>query len=456
MNRPNHPTIHVGTVLDNAYRLVRSMGEGGMSSLYEATHLRLNRRVVVKLLSSELSQDPESLARFRREADVTSALGHPHIIQVSDFGTAPSGEPYLVLEFLEGEDLDQRLRRVNRLALPQAFRVVKQVASALLAAHDKGIVHRDLKPANIFLISVAGERDFVKVLDFGISKVQSAVTKLTHGHTVLGTPYYMSPEQATGHSNEVDHRTDQWALSCITWQILCGKCPFQGDDSNQLLYQVVFGAPPPLLPKVPGLPSDVEYVLRRALSKHPGDRFGSIQAFAHALKNAALTNYPDERTPTPRPYSLSSFEMASDGSPLRDGPVEGSVAAALPLPQAEAEVPPVPAPVPERGAGSFAKRIGVVALAFAIVGVGGGVLLSNVLSKPEPPLSVEATEPVVPPTTIVPLPASAPSGPPGTLPGDSPADTGAPHPTLAKHPRPPHPAAKHTGETKKHPSARAR
>ena len=177
---------------------------------------------------------------------MTSQLGHPHIVQVFDFGEAPGGEPYLVMEYLEGEDLEKRIQRVGRLPPAAASHIVRQVASALSATHAKGIVHRDLKPANVFLLSVEGETDFVKVVDFGISKVRSATTKLTAALAVMGTPNYMAPEQAAGRVNDIDARTDQWALACIAYELLAGRPPFVGEDVASLLYQVIHQAPAPL------------------------------------------------------------------------------------------------------------------------------------------------------------------------------------------------------------------
>ena len=284
---PHNPNL--GVRLRDTYQLTRVIGEGGMGTVYEAIHLRLRKRMAIKVMAMELTQDPESLARFKREASITSNLGHPHIVHVSDFGTSERGQPYLVMELLEGEDLEHRLRFVPITAITETIGVVKQVASALAVAHEKGIVHRDLKPANIYLVTMPGDEDFVKVLDFGISKARSAVTKLTNNTTtVLGTPCYMSPEQAAGRSGDVDHRTDQWALACVAWEMLAGTCPFQGEDSNQILHQVTFGSPPPLFPMVPGPQSNVERVLRRALSKNQTDRYDSILRFSDALEQAAF------------------------------------------------------------------------------------------------------------------------------------------------------------------------
>ena len=283
---PQGPGL-VGTVLGGSYRITRLIGQGGMGAVYEGVQVRLERRVAIKLMARELSANPEAIARFRREAEVTSQLGHPHIVQVFDFGEAPGGEPYLVMEYLEGEDLEKRIQRVGRLPPAAVSHIVRQVSSALSATHAKGIVHRDLKPANVFLLSVEGETDFVKVVDFGISKVRSATTKLTAALAVMGTPNYLAPEQAAGRVNDIDARTDQWALACIAYELLAGRPPFVGEDVASLLYQVIHQAPAPLREVHPGLPGAFEGVLGRALSKTQAERFPTMTEFARAFEGAA-------------------------------------------------------------------------------------------------------------------------------------------------------------------------
>jgi serine/threonine protein kinase len=278
----------VGTTLEGAYRITRLIAEGGMSAVYEAVQLRLNQRLAVKVMARELSSNREALTRFHREAEITSRLRHPHLVTVMDFGTASGGRPYMAMEYLEGTDLDHRLRHVGKLPLSTAVHIAKQVASALAAAHDQGVVHRDLKPANVFLVELPGEPDFAKVLDFGISKVRAATTQLTKASSIMGTPNYMSPEQATGMIDEIDHRTDQWSLACIVWEMLAGRPPFASDDVSAVFYQVIHLEPPPLRKQVPDLPVAVEAVLHRALSKNMADRFPSIRDFASALAEAAV------------------------------------------------------------------------------------------------------------------------------------------------------------------------
>jgi serine/threonine protein kinase len=303
----------VDTVLDGAYRLTRLIFEGGMGTVYEAVQLRLNKRVAVKVMVPELATDPEALARFRREVEITSQLSHPHVIALLDFGVAPSGAPYLVMEYLDGEDLDQRLRRVQRLPLTTVSNIVGQTASALSMIHRKGVVHRDLKPANMFLLSLEGGEDFVKVVDFGISKVKTATTRLTRAFTMVGTPESMSPEQATGRVDEVDHRCDQWALACAAWRMITGTRPFAGATLTEFLQQVVSAEPPPMASLIPDAAPEVEFVLRRALAKRQDDRYPTIAAFSRAFQTAiarvvvdTATAAPALANPTTKPAPLAA------------------------------------------------------------------------------------------------------------------------------------------------------
>jgi serine/threonine-protein kinase len=298
MSAETQRDARLGTVLEGAYRITRLIGEGGMGAVYEAIQLRLNKRVAVKLMARQMAANRDALARFIREAEITSRLGHPNLVNVVDFGTSEAGEPYIVMEYLDGEDLDISLRRCGTLPVNLAVHITKQTASALAAAHAQGIVHRDLKPANVFLLHVPGELDFVKVLDFGISKVKSAGIKLTHASLAMGTPNYMSPEQAVGNVDEIDHQVDQWALACIAWEMLSGHCPFEADDVTALFFQIVNLSPQPLSPRVPDLDPEAEQVLLRALSKASKDRFPSIRDFARAFETAAVGR-PADLTPTP-------------------------------------------------------------------------------------------------------------------------------------------------------------
>jgi tRNA A-37 threonylcarbamoyl transferase component Bud32 len=403
----------IGTVLGGSYRITRLVGQGGMGAVYEGVQLRLERRVAVKLMARELSANAEAIARFRREAEVTSQLGHPHIVQVFDFGSAPTGEPYLVMEYLEGEDLEKRIARVGKMSAPAASHIIRQVASALSATHAKGIVHRDLKPANVFLLSVEGETDFVKVVDFGISKVRAAGTKLTAALAVMGTPNYMAPEQAAGRVDEIDHRTDQWALACIAYELLAGRPPFIGEDVASLLYQVIHQAPSPLANMNPGLPAALEGVLQRALSKTQGGRFQTMTEFSRAFEGAA----------TGRVAPTTAQAIAHQ-------PTVAPAAAALPAPAAAAAPTGGVAPVTtfsstagEAMVGGETLRVrpmrrwllavGGLAIA-AAAGAGAFAFISG--RSPAPVPAVTASSTAAASAAIVPArepPAAAPAAAPG-------------------------------------------
>jgi eukaryotic-like serine/threonine-protein kinase len=382
---PAAPRPLLGTTLGDAYRIVRLIGEGAMGGIYEARQLRLDKRVAIKILARELAVNGEALLRFHREAEISSQLGHPHIITVFDFGTTDSGQPYLVMEFLEGEDLASRLQRVNTLSLAAVVRIAKQVASALAETHAKGIVHRDLKPANLFLSRIQGG-DFAKVLDFGISKVRAASTSLTNASTLMGTPMYMAPEQAKGEL-ELDHWTDQWALACITYEMLSGRPPFVGDDTAALLYQVVHQDPPPLPQGDGNLPAEVEQVIRRALNKNPDERFPHVTAFARALEAAA--------TGAPVPAEPVDAAVAARASAIAPTPVETAATLASP---ADAFTP-APNPKKARGGARKLALVGVVAVAAIAVW-----LVRGPLRRAAPTASMKAA------TAVSPAPA-APSQP---------------------------------------------
>ena len=276
-----------GALIDGAYRLVRLISDGGMGTVYEAIQVRLDRRVAVKVLSGDLADDPEARARFRREVKITSKLAHPHVVQLLDFGITATGRPYLVTEYVEGEDLERRLNRVGRLSLDVALPIIRQVVSGLAAIHARAVVHRDLKPGNVLLLSMDDAADFVKLADFGISKLTTSSTALTAPSSILGTPGFMSPEQASGLAADVDHRSDQWALGAMVWYMLSGAPPFTSDSLTTLLDRVVNEAPPPLRATAPALPDGVEPVLLRALAKKRSQRYPTVTAFLRAFEAAA-------------------------------------------------------------------------------------------------------------------------------------------------------------------------
>jgi eukaryotic-like serine/threonine-protein kinase len=426
--------LSVGTILDGMYRIDGLLGEGGMGTVYAATQLRLDKRVAVKVMARELAANPEALERFRREARITSALGHPHIVQVSDFSFAPAGEPFLVMEFLEGEDLDQRLRRLRRLPAADVVRIVKQVASALAATHAKGIVHRDLKPGNIYLVEIAGEPDFVKVLDFGISKIRTATTKLTRTTSIMGTPNYMSPEQAKGKTEDIDERTDQWALACIAWECLSGEGPFVGENVPSILFQIVHEPPPSILPKVAGLPPQVEDVLVRALAKNKLERFPSVVDFAAALEAASTgATHPHSPTAAMPSQTMRFSEDEEARSPVTIQPKSTTFTQTAGEVEADDGLDPLPAKPKWMWPAIAGGAVVVSTIAFF-------ALRSPALSKPTPaaPRVPEPSAPAVfqPPPAPVPPPVPKEEAP--TAPGAAEAPR-PPTPSAGQAPTPPEP-----------------
>src|SRR6476620_2860796 len=262
------PGRNTNVVLGDSYVVGRRIARGAMGEVYLAQHVRLPGQFALKLLLPELQGNQDAFARFCREAEIMSQLRHPNIVQIFDFNLAPDARPYFVMEYLQGRDLEARLRGDGSMPLPAVARIVDAVASALALAHAHGVVHRDLKPANIFLATVDGQTDeLVKVLDFGISKVRSAAAQISQAVDLLGTPSYMAPEQARGQTDAIDGRTDQFALAAITYRMLTGQDPFQGDDTAAVLYQVVHEDPPPLSLFLPTDwdPRPLQAVLARAM-----------------------------------------------------------------------------------------------------------------------------------------------------------------------------------------------
>jgi serine/threonine protein kinase len=281
---PEQATIAPGTVLHGSFRVLRLIAAGGMAAIYAATHTRLAGRYAVKVLHAEAAEMGSMVERFRREAEITSALRHPHIVQVLDFNQMDDGRPYMVMEYLDGADLRARLGGGKTIPLHRAAIIVEQVAEALAAAHTVGVTHRDLKPENLFCVAVPGsDKEFVKVLDFGMSKIRHA-SKLTADATVLGTPPYMSPEQALGQIDAIGPATDQFALAAILYEMLSGEIAFYAATVPAVLDAVITRDPFPLVgPEL----AAVDRVVRVGLAKEKSERFPDILAFARAVRAAA-------------------------------------------------------------------------------------------------------------------------------------------------------------------------
>lgn len=265
------------------YEIVRCIGVGGMGAVFEATHTMLRKRVALKTLHANLVRSDAARERFLREAETVARIRHPNVVDITDVGVE-GGVPYLVMEYLEGDDLAKVLERTGRLTPAEAADTLVPVISGLVAVHRLGIVHRDIKPENILLSRDAHGGFVPKLLDFGVSKDLDASLRsgLPPLHTVTGTPHYMSPEQARG-SASLDSRTDQYAVGILLFQCLSGVRPYDSESLLELLHLIDTGEHPSLRTYAADLPVELEQVVHRAMARHPRDRFETTEAFGRAL-----------------------------------------------------------------------------------------------------------------------------------------------------------------------------
>ncbi|MFZ4579486.1 MAG: serine/threonine-protein kinase [Myxococcota bacterium] len=284
-------TLGPGSTIGTTWVVERLLGKGGMGAVWLARHQRLGqKRAAIKVLLGAGLKD-EAYRRFAREAEIATRIGHPNIVDVLDMAALDTGEPYIVLEYLQGETLRDRLRRVGRLPFAEVAALTRQIGSALLAAHRHDVVHRDLKPENVFLVPTDSGgviHDHVKVLDFGISKLRGSQSLQTQEAAILGTPQYMAPEQARGQNSAVEPRTDQFALAVMVYEMLAGRPPWSADTPLGLLFQVVNADTPPLHAEVPEAPGHAVQAIERALAKDAHKRFADIGAFVEALTGQPL------------------------------------------------------------------------------------------------------------------------------------------------------------------------
>ncbi len=292
----HEPESLIGSLLGERYQLLRLIGQGGMGAVYLATHVIIGKQIAVKVLSPDYSSNPADVQRFLGEARAASLIRHDHVVDIADFGYTPQGQAYLVMEYLEGEDLSHTLQRDVRMGWFRVSNLIMQIGSALAAAHAKGIVHRDMKPENCFRVKREGDEDFIKVLDFGIAKiVDDRFKKGEHSLTIeggiIGTPEYIAPELCRG--LKADTRVDIYALGIIMYRMLTGVVPFRTDTDNYMavLSQHLTDLPRPLSEQAPDaqIPAKIEQIVLRALEKDPNNRYQTVEELIAALREAQLT-----------------------------------------------------------------------------------------------------------------------------------------------------------------------
>jgi serine/threonine protein kinase len=358
----------VGQTLKGTYLVERQLAAGGMGVIYQASHVRLPKRYAIKVLTRELARNENVLTRFRREAEIVAALGHPHIVDVIDFDSLDTGQMYMVMEFLNGEDLADRLRR-GPLELASAVRVFIDICDALHKAHGQGVVHRDLKPANIFLITRSGRDDYAKVLDFGISKIlEAAGTQMTMEQSVMGTPSYRSPEQAAGEISHIDQRTDIFALGTILYECLTGQCAYPGTTPLAVISKIANEEPPRLLQARPDLPVALQNVILKAMSKRREDRYGTASEMLQEL--IVASGLPPDQLG--RPITNPALGGSSQQIPVQrtQPPHHQSTLSAA---ASESQIPPTRHPSTMGAAGGGSKLWMALVGLLAVAGVGIGV-----------------------------------------------------------------------------------
>jgi serine/threonine protein kinase len=300
--RQRHTDLPTGTLVGAHYQVEGKLGEGAMGAVYAAIHLGLGKRVAIKVIAPKLCVDPSAIERFEQEARTVAQLAHPAIVDVSNIGVLSDGRSYFVMEWLHGEDLRARLDR-GPLTLHEALDILAQIAEALDAAHRRGVIHRDLKPENTFLVNLGRGRPMVKLLDFGLAKLAGSddvrVAKTSSGQ-LLGTPYYMSPEQCRGRG--VDHRTDIYALGCMAYELVCGTVPFDADNAAELIAMHLHTEPPrPSALRSP-IPRDLDALLRSMIDKDADRRptVADAEKVIYAVRRAFTDQVWSEAAPRRR------------------------------------------------------------------------------------------------------------------------------------------------------------
>ncbi len=383
------------------YRVVQKLGEGGMGTVYLGEHTLLGRPAAIKVLQPSLSTHDEVVQRFFNEARAVTRIADPGIVQVFDFGHQPGVGAFIVMELLDGESLDGRLRRIGALGALETLRLMRLICGSLGTAHAKGIVHRDLKPENLFIVKdpgvPGGERP--KILDFGIAKLagdESSVVKTRTG-AVMGTPTYMSPEQCSG-SAIVDHRSDVYTIGCVMFTMLTGRPPFEGPGPGDLIAAHLRELPPFAASRVPGLPGSIDRILQRCLAKSPAERFQSMAELVNelaAVEHALFTSPAaiPAAWPSNHPYPSNPSNPSSPTNPttLRDASGQAS---------GRMRTVAAGAPGRRRAAGLITAVVLVVGAGAAIARWRSGDAGGSRVEPATPPIASDAARALPPPPAI--------------------------------------------------------
>jgi serine/threonine protein kinase len=386
-----------GTMLDDKYRVEELLAVGGMGAVYVGTHTKLRKRVAIKVLNPNLSTPP-MIERFHREAITASQIGHEGIAQVTDLGTSAAGEPFLVMELLEGESLAARLKATGALPIEVACELGCAILSPLGAAHRAGIIHRDLKPDNVFLVRQS-RGEMVKLLDFGISRATGleGEFRLTTTGLVLGTPYYMSPEQARG-DNVIAPQSDVYSLGVMLYEMLIGRVPISGDNYNQLMYRVMMSEYTPPRQLRPEIPEALEQLIVHAMASDPAHRPASAEEFERALLGFCRPTFRDNTIERISAQQMGGFSPALTPAPMSKsgvGPPAFGTAQTIAAGQA----------TPTRSK----SRKGIIAIV-ALFLIAGGVTATVIATRSDelPATPATPTAPVAPPVAQNPPPVVTP------------------------------------------------